>query len=192
MLLLSGGQESCLEISGERGSTLLACAKEMPVRGGLRATSQALCAVLTHLVQCVTGLLLAVAVNGSHLVRGLCYSSPPALRAAEDRNIFSGSSASLFKCPGKQWNQGYIHPRCTKGGSWKYCSEPPTSPVSYPLLVPTWDWEAASGLGTVTVGPACEVPSPGVPHGNRSCMCASSGGAAFSGCPAETLTDGPP
>lgn len=68
--------------------------------------------VLVRLVQCVTGLRLTVAVNGSHLARGLCSPSPLVLRAAKEIETFSLALLLVYlNAPGKQWNQGNIQPR---------------------------------------------------------------------------------
>lgn len=150
-------------------------------------------AVLVHLVQCTTRLCLTMVVK-LLIYPVLCAAAPVCAQGSGgNRNIVSGSSASLFNPPGKQWSQGFTQEvgRKVEVLLWLPPTLPPPIRVLLPVLVPNWGSGAVSGLGTVAMDPSCKVPNPGAPCDSHSCISASSGGAAFSGCPAETLTDGP-
>lgn len=124
----------------------------MLVRGGLWATSQSLCNS-----PCASG-------SVCHWVMFDCgsewFSFSPwpvfplpfgAQDSKGDRNIFSSSSACLFKCPRETVEPRAHTAKRSREGVGSTALSPLPIRVLLPLLVPTWGWGAASGLGTIAM-----------------------------------------
>ena len=75
--------------------------------------------------------------------------------------------------PWKRWNPGYTHEVKEEAGALLWAPAPSES-YSFSQCPP--------GVEEVAMGPAGAMTSPPAPCGSHSCISASSGGAAFSGC----------
>lgn len=165
----------------------LACARvrEMPATGGLWALPSRSVAILRPRPRAsgsvCPGMCLTGAMNGA-IEPVAC--APPLLRCSgqqRSRNTCPGSSARLLTP-----TRGIVEPRIHTPKR----SGPHPIHVLLPFLVPTGAWEAAQGWGRHR-GPCLRRAKPSGPSWQPGCISASSGGAASSGCPAGTLTDGP-